>query len=215
MELPRSPSGLRKFVVQIMEKVQSDRVERHRGILKKGLYKQFLEELVPLSHFSVWAYPDSCKIQWVSGNQGYDALVFSETGDEVDRVEITWPHDGTEEAVDSRLIVERGRGRVRTGHPGDDFDALIPYVLAGCRKKAEKDYSDCTLVVVINPDPPFQTAKTKADYEVRTEMLVSEMEQVRFNAKRVFLLFLPWEVVGHDSYEIPARIPRLFNAAGE
>ena len=49
VEQPRSPSGLREFMIRLKEAVQADESERHRGIQKKGLYKQFLDELVPLS----------------------------------------------------------------------------------------------------------------------------------------------------------------------
>ena len=193
VEQPRSPHGLREFVVQLKQAVRADKSERHRGIQKKGLYKQFLDELVPMSCFAIWAYPDSYKVQPVIGNQGYDALVFSETGEEVDRIEITTPHDGAAEATDARLVVDRGYGQIHMGDPGEDFDALFPHVLAACRNKAQKDYGDCTLVVAITPMPPFQSFEAR--YEKQIEALVCKMAQIKFKAKRVFLLVLPDRVV--------------------
>ena len=212
MERPRSPGNLREFVVRVIEDVRADQVERRCGLLKKGPYKKFLEELVPLSHFGVWAYPDDHKIRWIYGNQGYDALVYNKTGDEVDRIEITSPHDGAKRAADSKQIVEKGRTRTQIGYPGDAFYDLAPRVLAGSRKKAEKDYSDCTLVVAIVTDPPFQTPENVAHHEEQTKILIRKMEQIWFKAKRGFLLSHPG--IG-DDYGLPPQISPLFNAAHE
>ena len=101
----RSPSDLREFVEQLKQTVQSEKSERHFGIQKKGLYKEFLDELIPLSCFAMWKYDDSYKIEPVLGNQGYDAKVFNKTGEEIDRIEITIPHNGAAEATDTRFVV--------------------------------------------------------------------------------------------------------------
>jgi len=170
--------------------VCADGNERHRGILKKGLHKEFLDEIVPLSCFAVLNYPDDYRICPILGNQGYDAVVLNESDIEVGRIEMTSPHDGAEDAKDARLIVERGFGSLDTGDPGDDFERLIPYVLDTCRKKALKDYSDCTLVVAIQPLKwPFGGVEGR--YEDQVSTLVSEIEQIEFKAKEVFLLLLP------------------------
>lgn len=193
MEQRRSPAALREFVIRFKEMVRADEFERHRGIQKKGLYKQFLDEIVPLSCFAVLAYPESHEVQMILGNQRYDALVFSESGAEVDRVEITAPHDGAAAAMDAKQVVSLGYGQIHCGSPGSDFAALFPHVLASCRKKARKDYSDCTLVVAIEPMVPFASFKVK--YEKQMEALASEISQIEFKAKRVFLLILPDRLV--------------------
>lgn len=193
MEQRRSPRGLREFVVRFKDAVQADEPERHRGIQKKGLYKEFLDELVPLSCFAVCAYPETYEVELVLGNQQYDAVVFSETGEEVDRIQITTPHDGTAAAIDAKRVVGQGYGQIHVGNPGEDFDALFPHVLATCRRKAQNDYSDCTLVVAIAPMLPFQSFGAR--YEEQIEALVSEMKKIEFKAKRVFLLVLPDRVV--------------------
>jgi hypothetical protein len=193
MQQQRSPQALRDFVVGLKDSVSADKAELNRGILKKGLYKEFLDEMVPLSIFALQIYPEHYGIQLVLGNQGYDALIFDETGIEVDRVEMTIPHDGNAKAKDARLVVNRGYGQVEIGIPGDDFDALFPHVLAVCQKKAAKDYGDCTLVIAIEPWPPFASFESK--HEKQIEALVSKMEKMRFKAKRVFLLVLPDRVI--------------------
>jgi hypothetical protein len=188
-ERRRSPSQLRKFVERLKESARGDDVERHLGILKKGAYKEFLYELVPLSCFAVLAYPGGYEVQLVLGNQGYDALVFDEVGREVDRVELTAPHDGGAAAQNAALVVDRGFGKVSVGKPGDDFDALVEHVLATCRKKARKDYRDYTLVVAIAPLPPFAGFEDR--YECQVASLVGQMSEIDFKAKRIFLLILP------------------------
>ena len=193
LEERRSPSELREFVIRLKQAVQANKFERHRGHQKKGLYKQFLEELIPLSCFATQVYPDSYKVQPVLGNQGYDALVWSEVGEEVDRVEITSPHDGAAEAEDLRLVVDRGYGQLHIGTPGEDFEALFPHVLAACRKKAKKDYGGCTLVVAIAPIPPFASLEDR--YEQQIEALVGAISRIRFKARRVFLVVLPDRVI--------------------
>jgi len=192
----RSPRALRDFVVELKKAVKANENERHRGILKKGLYKEFLDEIVPLSLFALQFYNENHEIQPVLGNQGYDALVFNEVNTEVDRIEMTIPHDGSASAIDARLVVAQGYGQVQVGNPGDDFDSLFPHVLATCRKKSIKDYYNCTLVVAIEPMTPFESFE--AQYEKRIVVLASEMAKIRFKAKRVFLFVLPDRVIAID-----------------
>ena len=151
----RSPIALREFVDHVRDAVRSDTSELKFGLRMKGLYNGFIKEIVPLSRFAAQAYPETYRIQPVLGNQGYDAFVFDETGTEVDRVEMTKPHDGEARAADAKLVVNRGYGRFREQDPGDDFNELVSFVLDTCKKKAQKDYGNCTLVVAIDPQPPF------------------------------------------------------------
>lgn len=167
--------------------------------MKKGLYKEFLDEIVPLSLFASKMYPENYEIQPVLGNQGYDVLVFNDMGNEVDRIEMTSPHDGAAAAKDARLLVERGHGEIHIGDHDDTlkdfYGPLFPWVLAACRKKAEKDYYDCTLVVAVEPIWP-DAGNEKAQYEKQIDNLVSEMAKIKFKAKRVLLLIMsPVKVV--------------------
>jgi len=189
MQRRRSPRALREYVLATKEAVSADVEERHRGILKEGLYKQFLDELVPLSCFAVWAYPENCEIRWVAGNQAFDALVFDDRGLECDRVEITTPHDGKAEARDARLVVSRGYGSVRIGTPGDEVEDLVPHVLRVCQEKAKKDYADCTLVIAIHPEPSFESLRSLREGQIQS--VADRLAAIPFKAKRAFLLVLP------------------------
>jgi hypothetical protein len=193
IEQLRSPIELREFVTQLKKDVEADESEFKRGIQKQGLYKQFVDEIMPLSSFAILVYPKNYKIKPILGNQGYDALVFNDTGEEVDRVEITRPHDGSDRATDGRLVATQGYGQIHVGEPGDDFEALFSHVLSVCSSKAEKDYSDCTLVISIAPMKPFKSFKEQ--YENQLESLVSKIAKFEFKAKRTYLHILPDRVI--------------------
>jgi len=59
----RSPQALRDFVIELDNAVRADKAEHQSGILKKGLYKEFLDEMVPLSIFAQKFYPENYEIQ--------------------------------------------------------------------------------------------------------------------------------------------------------
>jgi len=193
IEQPRSPGALRRFVRAHREAVRADVDERRLGLLKRGLYKEFLDEIVPLSCFAVLAYPEDVHVLPILGNQGHDAVVLDPLGNEIDRIEVTAPSDGVADAADARRVAEHGVGTVRIGDPGDDFEALSEHVLRTCRSKARKDYSDCTLVIAIEPMPPFPGLESR--FEEQICGLVADMRQVKFKARRVFLLVLPDRLV--------------------
>lgn len=197
----RSPSALCEFVDHVMAAVRSDTPEWKLGMQKKGWYKEFVDEIVPLSRFAAQEYPETYRIQPVLGNQGFDALVFDETETEVDRVEMTKPHDGAAAATDAKRVVNEGIGEFRVQDPGDDFDVLVPFVVRTCKCKAKTDYGSCTLVVAIEPQPPFAAFETRFEEQVRS--IIADLRKIEFKAKRVFLLILPnrVEVIGGNSFD--------------
>lgn len=189
----RTPSALREYVLALKDCVSQNPTQFTRALLKRGLYKQFLDELVPLSCFAVMAYPQDSSIQLLLGNQPYDAVVYNAAGDEADRVELTVPQDGLAQARDRKLVADRGFGSIDIGSPGDDLAALFPFVIETCRAKALKDYSDCTVVVAIEPMPPFAGFETACDELI--QHLADEIRAIEFRAKRVYLLVMPDRLV--------------------
>lgn len=163
--------------------------EFKQALLKMGLYKEFLDELVPLSCFAVLAYPDDHTVELVLGNQPFDAVVRDSHGEVVDHIELTTPQDGQSEAADRKLVAGRGFGGVSVGRPGDDLEALIPHVLSTACAKALKDYGDSTLVIAIAPLPPFEGFETR--YDEILDRLRACLSDVDFKAKCVYLLLMP------------------------
>jgi hypothetical protein len=185
----RSPRELREFAESVRVAVCADTSEFELGMTKKGLYKEFLDEVLPLSYFAELHYPETYTVQPVLGNQGYDAIVYDDTGVEYDRVEMTKPHDGKYASEDAKLVVKRHFGRMKVGDPADDFDVLLPIVVSTCENKALKDYSDCNLVVIVSPHPPLDGYEDR--YEKQLQKKRKRLSKIKFNAKRVFLFIPP------------------------
>ena len=189
LQTPRVPSALRAYVLALKDSVCECPGEFERALLKMGLYKEFLDEFVPLSCFASLAYPDDHTVELVLGNQPHDAIVRDSHGAVVDRVELTTPQDGRAEAEDRKLVAGRGFGAIIVGAPGHDLEALIPYVLTSARAKATKDYGDCTLVIAIEPLSSFEGFRTQ--YDETLGQLRGALSEIAFRAKRVYLLLMP------------------------
>ena len=185
----RSPRDLLEFVQGVRDAVEANPAEMRDGILKRGLYKEFIDEILPLSQFAVVAYPATYSVEPVLGSQGYDAVVYDGAGRVFEHVEMTVPHDGAEDARDARKRVEHGIGIVHVGDPGSDIDEIARFVLKTCASKAEKDYSDATVVVVVRVLAAF--AGFEKDYEEQVASLRARVAQVEFKARRVVLFFPP------------------------
>ena len=195
IETERTPKELRQFVTTKKFKVNKCIKERHRGMLKKGLYKVFVDEIIPLSLFCLKIYQNNYKILPKLVNQGYDAIVKDENGKIFEHLEITTPHDGFKAANDAKLTVERGYGNTfsRDYNSGSDLKDMFSIIMRICKKKAKKDYNDCSLVIVIDFSPPFEEEKTK--YVQLVKELEKKILKMKFNAKKIYLLIIPLDMV--------------------
>lgn len=189
IEQPRSPCGLRKFVCCRKKKVSAVTSERHAAIQRKGIYNVFIKEIVPLSIFALKAYPNTCRVAPVPGSrEGYDAIVRDAQGNIIDYVELTFPGDWEAEAKDAKCVVSQGVGTCDVYSPGEDIDRLCKFIHDVCLKKANKDYSNCTLVIVIAFWPPSK--KFRHLYSRKIRQVLTQVQSFSFKAKRVFLLLL-------------------------
>ena len=195
IEIERTPNELRQFVTTIKSKIDNCKKERHRGMLKKGIYKVFVDEIIPLSLFCIKIYPDNYKISPKLGNQGYDAIVKDENGKIFEYVEITAPHDGRKVADVAKLAVKNGiaLSTLRDYNSGSDLIDMFLIIMEVCKKKAKKDYSDCSLVIVIDFSPPFEEEKTK--YVQLVKELEKKILKMKFNVKKIYLLIIPFKMV--------------------
>lgn len=192
LQIRRSPLELRHFAETVRNAVRMNPVEMRDGTLKKGLYKEFLDEILPLSYFAVIEYPGDFSIQPVLGNQGFDVVVYNESGVVHEHLELTAPHDGAEASQDARQRAVQGKGKVIVEEPHGDFERITPFVIATCKRKAEKDYSDAKLVVVVNVQPPLSGYEDS--YEQRIHSLRDQVRQVQFKAAGVVLFFPPGRI---------------------
>lgn len=192
IEIERTPSELRQFVTTVKSKINNCKQERHRGILKKGIYKVFLDEIIPLSLFCLKVYPDNYKILPKLGNQGYDAIVKDENGKIFEFLELTVPHDGRKAANEAKLTVERGYGNPLVYNPGSDLKDMFSIIMDTFEKKLKKDYSNCSLVIVIDFSPPFDGEKSI--YVQLLKELEKKILKKIFTVKKIYfkkIYFLP------------------------
>jgi len=195
IEIERTPSELRQFVTTVKSKINNCEQERHKGMLKEGIYKVFIDEIISLSLFCIKIYPDNYKISPKLGNQGYDAIVKDENGKIFEYVEITAPHDGRKAADVAKLAVKNGiaLSTLRDYNSGSDLIDMFLIIMEVCKKKAKKDYSDCSLVIVIDFSPPFEEEKTK--YVQLVKELEKKILKMKFNVKKIYLLIIPLKMV--------------------
>jgi len=193
IEKTRSPRGLRQFVTRRVEKVRRVTKQRHEAVLKKGIYKVFSDEIIPLSIFCLKIYPNTYTVQPVIGNQGYDAIVRDDKGNIFDHIELTLPHDGFSAARSARLVVERGYGKIDIYSPGKNLNRMFSFILKACHNKSKKDYSNCSLVVCLNFSPPFP--EHKKEYLNSIKKLLKEIKCISFRARKVYLLVMPFNNV--------------------
>lgn len=184
--MPRTPVELSAFVESIRLRAQRDSKERELGHLKKGCYKQFFDEVVPLARFAHRMYPPEYTVTPKLGNQGYDAEIHDPRGNLVERVEMANPIDGKETASIARELVKQGYGGFRAGDPGDDVEEHISIIAQVAKKKAIKDYSDATVVFKVNGSKPFEGFEKR--FSEQLVAISAAISSAGLNAKRVFLL---------------------------
>lgn len=193
IEKTRSPRGLRQFVMRRITQICRLTNERHDALRKKGIYKVFSDEIIPLSIFCLKTYPNTYTVQPVIGNQGYDAIVRDEKWNIYDHIELTLPHDGLSAANNARLVVERGHSEIDMYRPGENLNRMFSLILKACQNKSIKDYSNCSLVVCLNFSPPFP--KHKKVYLSSINKLIDEIRDISFHARKVYLLVMPFNKV--------------------
>ncbi len=195
IEIGRTSNELRQFVTTIKLKVNNYKQERHRAMRMKGIYKVFVDEIIPLSLFCMKIYPDNYKIFPKLGNQGYDAIVKDENGKIFEYVEITSPYDGRKAANVAKLAVEKGiaLNTLRDYNSGSDLKDMFSIIMDVCKKKAKKDYSNCSLVIAIDFSPPFEEEKTI--YVKLLKELEKKILELNFNVKKIYLLIIPLDMV--------------------
>lgn len=191
MQKRRTPQELLEYVEcaeKAVASLSATDSEFERAKRQQGDYKKFIKEIRPLSWFAVKQYPNTYTVQPELSNDGFDAIVFDDTGKEHERIEMTFPHDGQEVRLDAEDFLKTKRAKLRGFKPesGYGFDELLPFVERTCRNKARKDYSSCTIVVFVAVWPPL--AGFEGQWECQLKKMTGCLSGIQFKAKRVFLL---------------------------
>lgn len=149
----------------------------------KGLYKKFIEELYPLRIITEleFLHKNDIRIQWINGNQNYDALIFDLNSETETKLEITNAVDETD-YYRRWMINEEGwapfskdrmkkMGQKNLGNfkvesrqgpameIGAFFDMQLKLIDKAIDKKANKEYESSTSLAVMFDDSNFQYLK--------------------------------------------------------
>lgn len=189
LQNPRTPREFRDYIDGIRGLAEHDADLRHAAMRKQGLFKQLVEEVMPVVDYALNRYPeDDVRVAPILGNQGYDAEIYRLDGSLAERIEVTIPHDGAWESTDTRLAVSRGYGQCRVFKPGEEVRLLKPCLLEVAKSKAAKDYTDSTILFVLSLLPPIDSEITRSADMEEVESIVSSLKAIEFRAKRVVLL---------------------------
>jgi hypothetical protein len=186
IEQCRTPTELRSYVMKIQKNARASEDDRKAGYLRSGLYKEFFDELVPLSIFCNQYYNDDVNIKPVIGSQGYDAEIIGKDGSVLERIEIAYPIDGVKRAEENQQVVSNGASELDVYEPGEDLEDLRKYIEGTCKKKSLKDYSDCIIIIAITHIPPDKLFENI--YEEKLREIGEYVRSIKFNAKKVFLV---------------------------
>lgn len=187
LEQPRTPAELRAFVAAKRAEIEADRGEYEAAMQKRGLYKRFVEELMPLSRLSESLFGPDVLVRPMLGNQGFDAEILNRNGEVIERVELTIPHDGAAAADNVRKVIKRGFGEVYTRTYGSSVLATVfDHVIEVAKQKSTKDYGDCTLIIVASSGFPAYEAELAATND-EAQQLEKALRALPWRARRVIV----------------------------
>lgn len=157
--------------------------------LKKGRFKEFIEEFIPAYTFSKSAYfPENAQIKIIIGNQGYDALMKLEDGT-IEKLEFSSYIDGLKEVKVAKSLNEKGMWRSRLSSLEtlkEKRTQFLEETKKNIDKKATKNYSDVSLIFSIHI---MELEQIPEHHDYRIQDKVREYLQAKtFNAKEVFLI---------------------------
>ncbi len=189
IERRRTRAELRQFVADVRVAVESYPDEMKKARKKAGLYKMFVDELMPLALAADHICDCTDYLEPVCGNQGYDVVIYDAMGNYKGKIEIAKPYKGDVNAEDVKLLEQRGFGNIKIHKLGEGLSEVAGHILATAKKKALKDYSDCTLLLVGAIAPPFECELEPL--EKTAELLKIELQSIPYNAKQVVLVVPP------------------------
>ena len=155
--LARTPTDLQQYRKDIHAQLEANSEWRKAARAKSGIFKRYVEELIPFSHFCSWKYADRADVwcRLVDGTVGGDCIVVEGEPPQEHCVEITWPIDGKWDARQRQLVNETGCSEVEVWDIDDVTlqSAAVKRVIQAAKKKARRDYrapGGSTLIFVLD-----------------------------------------------------------------
>lgn len=195
LEKKRNLEELKSFVKKTFEYTSSDERLERKARSRQGLFKEFIEEIYPLSlFFELKYYGKNEKCCPIIGNQGYDAVIENQDGSIIEYVELTWPIDGQRSSFRWKQLNTIGHTELEIWGYKDNTKRMeiVNIILEIAEKKSIRDYDyleGSSLVFIMNTAPYF--GMRTLDHQEEIDLLLTKLKQIKFQTNMVYLLLLP------------------------
>jgi hypothetical protein len=195
LEQKRNPKELQSFIKKAFEYISSNENLERKARSRNGFFKEFIEEIYPLSIFCNLKYDQkNIKCCPIISNQGYDAIIENQDGSIIEHVELTWPIDGQKSSYKREQMNKIGHTELEIWDYADNAKRmeLINIILKIAEKKSIRDYDysqGSSLVFILNTAPYFGMKTLEHQDEIN--LLLAKLRQIRFQTSLVYLLLLP------------------------
>jgi len=202
LEVPRTPKEMHDYFYQVFDAVQNNESLQKDALLKKGLWKKFLEEFYPLYCFSQSRFCEKdSKLNIILGNQGYDAILKNSDGSKK-IFEITSFINGEKDHKNALKMNKDGILFINTLSEAV-HDNYKKKIIQNLNKKSLKDYNDINLLLVIDTSLYFEVIdRDSSDF---INELIDEIKKIKFSFREIFLL----HEVGNTKYNIDKHIFKI------
>ena len=175
------------FKLKIKE-INSDPELTELAILKKGLFKEFLEEFYILYLYSISRYcPQNSKMKIIIGNQNYDALIYHD--DRIEKLEISYFVYGKFENMNAKKIIENKIGLINKSIDLDyNICSYFYDFMNNYKKKCMKNYLNTTLIITLRTFDYFEVFDNSSKDFIN--IIIDSMAKINTNARRVLLMVI-------------------------
>jgi len=183
---PRNRKQLRRYYDAIMRKVEVDTNLTKLARLRKGLFKEFFEELSPLLVFSESTYcNDNSLFYIVVGNQHYDAIIKTDSFEK--KVEFSKYENGHLNNQFAKQLNEHGVTDVIFRDVDEDMNEYLVQFQRCVKKKANNCYIDTDIIFIIDIGEVYRFI-----YDFNIDNFKNNLKEilmeVNFKGNRVYLM---------------------------
>ena len=195
LERPRTISEVYSFVKMVLDETKkSDELTCMARVRRNKFYNKFLIEYYPLYvHLKHVKYNPGTIFKYIIGNQGYDFEVFDNNNKLIEKIEVTYPHDGKKFVTHGRQLNIQGYSDVEVGDLKKIQKEYISSIIKNIsEKKSKKDYSDCSLIILIDPHMYFWLDDEAHQNKFKKDIM-RKIDHMKINAKKIFVCTIPIE----------------------
>lgn len=198
----RTLKEMKEYYLKIKNICASDEKYMKMSRIRKGRFKEFLEEFWPLYCFANTTYcADKVKFKLVIGNQGYDAIIEDINGKQT-KLEISSYIDGRLEHEEGKKLNETRMGIMRSIN-NEVSQVYYSRILENMNKKSKKQYTGIDMLFVVDTSSYFEALDYNSGPFVKS--LIKNLEQIKFAANNIYLMIFncqPINNINENTYLI-------------